>query len=97
LCFHRNLWEAAAFRDVSDGEDWWFVQDHGASLVRVCAPTLYILVRHGGNTWVGAPQEKAVDQSLQDLPIYPKALEDLIPPQDLAFYRSLRVDRMARE
>jgi glycosyltransferase involved in cell wall biosynthesis len=89
LCFNREVWERARFRDLSMAEDWWFIHDHALNLVRVCEPALYILVRHGQNTWSDLSSGVAVDRQLQDLPVYPKALDEVIPPVDLAFYRAL--------
>ena len=51
LCFARNLWERIPFRNIPCGEDWWFKKDHGERIARVCEPEMYILSRHGKNTW----------------------------------------------
>ncbi|HEY7307528.1 MAG TPA: glycosyltransferase family 2 protein [Bryobacteraceae bacterium] len=89
FCFYRRLWEHKPFRDVAKNEDYWFVNDHRPRIRRVCAAEHYILVRHGRNTWQLISGER-VDSYFQSLPLYPRALDALVPPEDLAFYRSLR-------
>ena len=87
FCFYRKLWEHKPFRDVAKNEDYWFVYDHHPRIRRVCAAEHYILVRHGGNTWQFRSGER-VDSYFQSLPLYPKSLDAVVPPDDLAFYRS---------
>ena len=77
------------FRDVPKNEDYWFVNDHRPRIRRVCAAEYYILVRHGRNTWQFRSGER-VDSYFQSLPPYPKALDALVPPEDIEFYRSLQ-------
>lgn len=88
FCFYRKLWECNPFRDVAKNEDYWFVYDHRPRISRVCAAESYILVRHGGNTWQFRSGER-VDSYFQSLPFYSKELGAVVPPEDLAFYRSL--------
>lgn len=89
LCFHREVWRRAQFRDTPGEVDKSFLLDHHPNLLRVRAPESYLLVRHGGNTWTEWGAE-TVDQFFRRLPVYPKALEALIDPESLEFYRSLR-------
>jgi glycosyltransferase involved in cell wall biosynthesis len=88
FCFYRKLWERKPFRDVAKNEDYWFVNDHRPRIRRICAPEHYILVRHGRNTWQRRYGER-VDSYFQSMPLYPKSLDAVVPPEDLAFYRSL--------
>ena len=89
LCFSRDLWECAPFREVTLAEDWWFQEDHREQVKTVCAPELYILVRHGRNTWT-MHENDSVDECFRLLPVYPKPLERLIDHGHLKFYRSLK-------
>ena len=88
LCFHRELWERANFRDMPSTVDAWFIKDHQPTLVKVCAPELYILVRHGRNIWK-TMRGGEVDDYFRRLSIYPKPLDMLVEPLDRAFYRGL--------
>jgi glycosyltransferase involved in cell wall biosynthesis len=92
FCFYRKLWEHKPFRDVAKNEDYWFVNDNRPRIRRVCAAEYYIVVRHGRNTWQLRYSE-CVDSYFQSLPPYPKPLDALVPPEDFAFYRSLRGHR----
>jgi glycosyltransferase involved in cell wall biosynthesis len=89
FCFYRKLWENQPFRDIAQNEDYWFVNDHRPRIRRVCAAEYYLVVRHGRNTWRFCFGER-VESYFQSLPLYPKALDAVVPPEDLAFYRSLQ-------
>jgi O-antigen biosynthesis protein len=52
LTFTKSSWRRTPFRDVGLEEDYWFRMDTGAEIVRVNRPELYVVVRHGRNTWV---------------------------------------------
>jgi glycosyltransferase involved in cell wall biosynthesis len=96
LCFHRDLWRRTAFRPVPRGVDRWFLTDTGARVRRVCEPELYLLVRHGANTWMKAPDARPVDDYFRQRPVYPKPLESVIEPIDRAFYDALTRREAAR-
>lgn len=89
LCFRRRLWDERPFRDEPRRVDAWFVEDHGSRLVRVCAPELYMLVRHGRNTWKQLSNDFPVDDYFKSLPLHNRSLDDLIEPIDRLFYHSL--------
>lgn len=89
LCFSRALWECAPFQELTLGEDRWFLGDHREQVKTVCAPELYILVRHGRNTWT-MHENDSVDECFRLLPVYAKPLERLIDRRQLKFYRSLK-------
>jgi glycosyltransferase involved in cell wall biosynthesis len=89
LCFQRQLWEQRPFRDEPRRVDAWFIEDHGSRLIRVCAPELYMLVRHGRNTWKRLSNDIPVDDHFKSLPLHNKALDDLVEPIDRVFYHSL--------
>jgi len=89
LCFHRALWRQHQFRDVPQNVDTWFIEDHLPRLVRVCAPELYMLVRHGRNTWNQLSNGTQVDDYFESLPRSERTLDDVIEPIDQSFYFSL--------
>jgi glycosyltransferase involved in cell wall biosynthesis len=89
LCFSRRLWERAPFRDVPKSVDRWFLEDHGCRCAGVCEPEMYILVRHGRNTWTRMDTWET-DDWLRRQPVHHKAIEELMPPEDARFYRRLR-------
>lgn len=51
LTFTRELWERSPFRDTRTHEDHHFIEDSGARVHAICAPELYVLVRHDANHW----------------------------------------------
>jgi O-antigen biosynthesis protein len=90
LCFPRALWERRPFRDVTRGEDWFFLQDHAPRRVRLHRPELFLAVRHGrGHAWI-TDRGRPVDEAFRRRPRYPAPLQRLVPPEALAFYESLR-------
>jgi len=89
FCFHRELWDRTAFRDVWRDEDAWLLNDARPTVVPVCAPERYILVRHGENTWRRMEDGQAVEDYFQTLPVYDKSMKMLVGPSALRFYRSL--------
>ena len=88
LCFSLKLWERAPFRDLPRSVDRSFLIDHGYRVDPVCAPELYLLVRHGGNTWTRM-DDLDTDECLRSLPVYSKPLEELMDVTDVSFYRGL--------
>ena len=89
LCFHRALWERGPFRDAPRQVDTFFIEDHQPPCARVCAPEMYILVRHGGNTWNQLSGGGGVDAYFRRRPIYRTPLAELVEPLDEPFYRGL--------
>jgi glycosyltransferase involved in cell wall biosynthesis len=88
LCFFRALWERAPFQDLPRSVDRCFLIDHDYRVDPICAPELYLLVRHGANTWTRM-NDLDTDQCLRSLPLYPKSLEELMDTDDASFYRGL--------
>jgi O-antigen biosynthesis protein len=88
LCFDRAMWRKIPFRDVPRSVDSWFLRDHQPEIVRVCSTEQYILVRHGANTWKEMSTGDA-DDYFRARPVYQKPLGDVVPREDLRFYRSL--------
>jgi glycosyltransferase involved in cell wall biosynthesis len=84
LCFRRALWQQTPFHDTSVGEDWFFLAEAQAQLSRVLEPELYILVRHGANTWRSGGSGD--DDLFRAMPAYPKPLSAVVPAEDLSFY-----------
>lgn len=89
LCFSRRLWERGRFRDVPKSVDRWFLEDHDYRCAGVSEPEMYVLVRHGRNTWTKMG-EWETDAWLRRQPAHSKRLEELMPPEDARFYRRLR-------
>ena len=90
LCFHRALWDRRPFRDVTKGEDWFFLQDHAPRRVALHRPELFMAVRHGrGHAWAGG-RGGDVTAQFRRRPTYAKPLRALVPAEDYDFYRSLR-------
>jgi len=96
LCFHRELWERVRFRDIPKAVDVNFIKDARARIIRVCAPELLIVLRHGANTWNENTDGSSVDQFFARLPIYHKSLDALVDRQALLFYESLRHEATTR-
>jgi hypothetical protein len=91
LSFRRAVWEAAAFRDVPKDEDAHFLKDHGCARAAICAPELYILVRHGRNTWNKFKNGAGVDSYVRSLEAYPKSIADVVAGEESArLYAKLR-------
>jgi glycosyltransferase involved in cell wall biosynthesis len=88
FCFHKALWRATPFRDVPRAVDRLFLKDARPALRTVCAQDLYILVRHGANTWRMLGRTP-VDEYFRGLRLWHQRLEDLIEPIDRPFYASL--------
>jgi glycosyltransferase involved in cell wall biosynthesis len=97
LCFSRQLWRKAPFRDVHVNEDHWFLEDHKRGRVRVRLPEQYVLVRHGANTWVRLPDGTPTDGFLRQFPHYPKSLRRIVYTRSLAFYQGLAPPATAPE
>lgn len=89
LCFRREVWQAAAFRDVARDEDAYFLDDHAGPRLRVRAPEEYVLVRHGKNTWRRFRNGVAVEDFVRTLEPYPKSLEEVVGEDAARFYTGL--------
>lgn len=93
LCFHRDLWERQPFRDVTRGEDWFFLHDNAPRRIRITRPELFIAVRHGNcHTWTSSGGHD-VDDLFRRRPRYPVPLRNLVSSEALTFYESLRQDQ----
>jgi glycosyltransferase involved in cell wall biosynthesis len=89
FCFHRDLFKRGGFRQIPRHVDIGFIQDHQPTLIKVCEPHQYVLVRHGANTWTELRAGSRVDDYLRSLPVHSSALADVVEPIDRAFYESL--------
>lgn len=52
FAYHRKAWEACPFRDVDQGEDNFFWQDHaarGTPMIDMLDPSLVVYIRHNRN------------------------------------------------
>lgn len=93
LCFRREVWQRTPFRDIPSAVDHWFLIDTEAPLVRVCAPELYVVVRHGGNTWRQLSGGSSVDLYFRSLPRIGRRARAVVEPIDVAFYDGLTTAR----
>lgn len=89
LCFRRDVWRDAPFRDLWAGSDSQFLDDHAGAAVGLCEPEQYLVVRHGRNTWTEVG-EFQTDAYFRGLPLHTQPLDRVVDPQSLEFYRSLR-------
>lgn len=92
LCFRRQVWEAAPFREVARDEDALFLEDHASRpRLRVrSAPEQYVLVRHGSNTWKRLADGASVDGFARSLEVYPKPIAEIVDEESARFYARLR-------
>jgi glycosyltransferase involved in cell wall biosynthesis len=88
LCFGRAVWERTHFRDEGAHQDFFFMTDSAAPIARVCAPELYLLVRHGENSWRSL-RGTDVDAYFRSLPLSGLELADVVEAADVDFYASL--------
>jgi glycosyltransferase involved in cell wall biosynthesis len=90
LTFTKTLWRRTPFRDLGVEEDYWFRVDTAAEIVRVNRPELYVVVRHGRNTWVKSRDgRRNIDRVWQQLPRAAVEAADLFSSDELEFYLSL--------
>jgi len=92
MCFAKELWRKAPFRDLTVHEDSQFLKDHAAvARPKLTDPELYIVVRHGhGHLW-----QRFLDMPVDDIfekhrPVHSRSLVEIMPPEDVAFYESIR-------
>jgi len=89
LCFHRKLWERRPFRDLPKSVDHCFLVDHKPTLLPVCEARHYVLVRHGANVWNEMKGGETTNSFLGRRSPSRWPLEEVVHPDDVAFYRSL--------
>ena len=102
LCFFRDAWEKKGFRCIPSRVDVTFLEDHPyLERAPISNPELYILVRHGGNTWkTMRPRDTAAEsEQLQRIDVtkhfsncepYDKTISEVIPEGEVGFYRQLQ-------
>lgn len=89
LCFSRELWKRTPFRGRR-AEDYALIQDSGAHVAQVCAPELYMYVRHRTNGWQSMGGEAAdVDAYFRSLPESGMRVADVVGRHDAKFYERL--------
>ncbi|MCC6537269.1 MAG: hypothetical protein IT162_06960, partial [Bryobacterales bacterium] len=89
LTFAKSLWRRVPFRDVQGDEDAWFRTDIGRPLVLVDEPQIYVVIRHGGNTWVRNRNGQTTDRVFLGRPPVSENLRCLFSPKEAEFYLSL--------
>ena len=89
FCFSRNLWERQPFRDLPKSVDSWLLRDHQPRVIPVCEPEMYVMVRHGRNTWTKMQGGIEADDFLRSRPVYTKALDAIVHPEASRFYYSI--------
>jgi glycosyltransferase involved in cell wall biosynthesis len=97
LCFHRELWTKAKFRNIPNAVDAAFLADTNAEIRRICAAHLYLVIRHGRNTWVRDNNGQSVDDAFRDAPDSGIGIRQLTEPIDYPFYEALMRGEVAYE
>jgi glycosyltransferase involved in cell wall biosynthesis len=97
LCFHRELWRKTPFRDLPSAVDAGFLTDSKAEIRRVCAAHLYLVVRHGRNTWTSMDARRTVDDGFRQAPDSGVNVRQLVEPIDYPFYEALMRGEVAYE
>jgi glycosyltransferase involved in cell wall biosynthesis len=95
FCFARELWRRVPFRGPRS-VDHQFLHDSAATLLRVCAPRLYLYVRHGKNIWSRTGSGTSVDHMFRTRRPATARLRDLVEPEDRRFYEGLAGTRSSR-
>lgn len=88
LCFRRSLWARRPFRDLYGSSDSWFIRDTRPHLAPVCDRGLYLLVRHGANTWRRIDGYGAAENYFRLRPST-RRIGDVVGREHVAFYRTL--------
>lgn len=92
LCFTKETWRARPFDEkIIIGEDLDFWQERTTRIPVVPAPWVYMMVRHGGNTWRDW-NGTSVEAVFRQRPVFPQSLDEFLPTEDVAFYRKLATD-----
>lgn len=104
LLFDRADWDEHPFRGIRHDEDVWFVLDQvrsGRKLVPVRAVETFLAVRHRGaqlerdHAWINWGRQ-ALEEYLQDRPLYQRRPETLLPDWAITVYREMH-QGLARE
>lgn len=103
LCFFREAWEAAPFRNIPHREDVTFLEDHPQlQKIAISDQELYVLVRHGNHTWNTIHSQldspvcatkvgmDATDYFSGCAP-YPKPLSQVLAADEVHFYHELAI------
>jgi hypothetical protein len=94
IAYARDLWESRAYRDVTCGEDTFFLEDTRAVVQADHeAQSLYVLVRHGRNTW-RSQNGSDVTAGMRRLPLHGRGIEE-ITGEDAGFY--VRAEQALRQ
>jgi glycosyltransferase involved in cell wall biosynthesis len=88
LCFRRALWRRHPFRDMYASSDSWFIRDNDPTIARVCAPSQYLVVRHGANTWTRIAGADSVEAYFRQQS-YPGSIPRFVGRRHAAFYQAL--------
>jgi glycosyltransferase involved in cell wall biosynthesis len=88
LCFRRALWRRRPFRDLFASSDSWFIRDNEPFIARVCDASLYMVVRHGANTWRQVKGYDSVEAALRRHR-YPKTMRAFVGRTHAPFYHSV--------
>jgi glycosyltransferase involved in cell wall biosynthesis len=85
--FHKRMWVRRPFReDLERGEDIAFFREHQFYYAPIERKEMFIYVRHGAANLSGIPERYY--KSL--CPFYYKALDEVLGPEDAAFFSSLK-------
>lgn len=85
FCYFKTLWEMNPYRDVNNGEDFFFLQDVKPFYIRLENPELFIVIRHKYNTWT---HEKGINinRFFYRLGNYSKGLNEVVEKDDHRFF-----------
>jgi glycosyltransferase involved in cell wall biosynthesis/GT2 family glycosyltransferase len=88
LCYFRSLWTARPYRNVASAEDFFFLHDGPTTFLSGDDLDLFMVIRHGLHTWT---TERGMDvtEQLRHLAHYHKRIDQLMEPEDVAFYDSI--------
>lgn len=88
LTFTKETWKQRPFlENIRVGEDLEFCRGRQKIAV-VPPPWIYMMVRHGRNTW-NEWQGGSVEDVFRKRPPFPQTPEEFLRPDDLAFYKKL--------
>jgi glycosyltransferase involved in cell wall biosynthesis len=92
IMFNRKLWKRNKFdeKDLS-GSDYKFRKGTSYREAILMRKDRLMFLRHGvKHTWSDEYKNVSADQFLEREPDHPQKIEEIIPAEDVAFYRDLR-------
>lgn len=89
MALHKSTWEETGFPNVKSGfGKHFFTNRPQIKMCYLVDPELYVLTRHGNNTWnYFEGRGNSVNNVIHGLPVYNKPLESFMAPQHAQFYQ----------